>query len=94
MTMTLGRPGTCRSEVCGARFQWAETEKRRAIPIDLEPSETGNVRLTARNHLPGSPLAEVLTGVELAAARRAGEPLYLAHFATCPGRAHHRKGRR
>lgn len=94
MTMTLGRPGTCRSSVCGARFQWAETAKGRAIPIDLEPDPTGNVRLVARNYRPGSPLAEVLTGNELTQARRAGEQLYLAHFATCPGRAHHRKGPR
>jgi hypothetical protein len=56
------------------------------MPVDLEPDEAGNVRLTARNYRPGSPLAEVLTGNELAQARRAGEPLYLAHFATCPGR--------
>lgn len=93
MTMTLGRPGTCRAQVCGARFQWAETAKGRAIPVDLEPDPTGNVRLVARNYRPGAPLAEVLTGSELVDARRAGEDLYLAHFATCPGRAH-RKGPR
>lgn len=85
MTMRFGPPGTCRAPTCRAQFQWAETAARRRMPVDLEPAGTGNVRLVPRAGLL-PPLAEVLTAGELVAARAAGEPLYLAHFATCPGR--------
>lgn len=82
--MRYGPAGTCRAAACRAPFQWAETANRRRMPVDLEPVDVGNVRLTTRSLL--VPLAEVLKGAELEAARRAGEPLYLAHFATCLAR--------
>ncbi len=35
--------GECRS--CGAEIYWTETEKGRRMPVDVEPSEEGNLRL-------------------------------------------------
>lgn len=85
MTAIYGDLGTCRAATCRAQFQWTETEKRRRMPVDLEPAELGNIRLR-----PGGagvpPTAIVLAGRDLAEARAAGEALYLSHFATCPAR--------
>ncbi len=68
----------CRS--CGAAILWCKTEKGKAMPVDAEPSENGNVMLVgdvAKYVKPG----ETLPGIAL----------HLSHFATCPNAAHHRK---
>lgn len=68
----------CRS--CGAAILWATTEKGKAMPLDAEPAENGNINLVggvAKVVKPG----EMLPGI----------PLYLSHFATCPNSVMHRK---
>jgi hypothetical protein len=70
----------CRS--CGARIRFAETEKGRRMPIDVKPSENGNVQL-----IPGvkGPVAIVLGGQRLEEFRKSHPtwPLFTSHFATC-----------
>lgn len=65
----------CRS--CDAPVIWATTGQGKAMPVDAEPTEEGNVELT-----PGSlgrgPAATVLTGPALFSG-----PLRTSHFATC-----------
>lgn len=51
------------------------------MPLDPEPSETGNVRVDV-HALPYT--ATVLNADDAAAARAAGEELYTSHHATCP----------
>lgn len=68
---------TCR--VCPAEILWAETVNGRAIPVDADPVEGGNVRITPRRG--AAPLAEVLGPLE-----RELEPagtLHYPHHATC-----------
>lgn len=69
---------TCR--VCPAAILWAVTVNGKAIPVDLEPADDGNVRLTER---PGqAPLAEVLGPLER---ELEDGPLHWPHHATCSG---------
>jgi len=69
----------CRS--CGAEIRWARTVKGKAIPLDQDPTVTGNVLLV---HGPGSPTAEVLGPLEADAARADGRTLYMPLHASCP----------
>ena len=88
------RYSRCRS--CRALIIWCETEHGRRMPVDLERTPTGNVRVVWR-HLYDEPLAIVLgrAGLELARAenQRAFEQgitdeeellLYTSHYVTCP----------
>lgn len=73
---------------CGAPIRWAKTPAGKRIPLDAEPDRArGNVRL---GYIGGEELALVLAGAELEAARIDGD-LFLAHFATCPNAAAHRR---
>ena len=63
---------------CAAPIRWARSIHSRPVPLNARPdSLRGNVRLDGD-------LAFVLAGEELDAARRAGTPLYLSHFVSCP----------
>lgn len=81
-----GGPWRCRS--CGARIWWASTVAGKSIPLDVEPSEAGNVLIHGGGEEEPSPVAEVLGGVRLDRARKMagrGElDLFVSHFATCP----------
>lgn len=61
---------------CGAQLRWAITEKaRKALPIDLEPVEGGNIEIDQRMH--GGDVARIVKA----------EPTvkrFVAHFTTCP----------
>jgi hypothetical protein len=69
----------CRS--CKAPIVWARHEfTRRAMPLDAEPVENGNVVLegnVARVVGPNVPVSG---------------PRYVSHFATCPNAGEHRRG--
>jgi len=71
----------CRS--CGAPVRWARTLNDKAMPLDAEPSPAGNITLKETDD-PRAPLARVLAGDDLFAARSAGATFYLSHYATCP----------
>jgi hypothetical protein len=76
-----------RCSSCNAEIRWVRTEANdRPMPLDPEPTESGNVQLVGGR-------ARVLEGFDLLHAGDAGEPLYRSHFATCPAASKHRKGR-
>lgn len=78
----------CRS--CGAPIRWVTTVKGKHIPLNRQPDpDRGNVRRVG-THAGADARAQVLGDVEAAAAREIGEPLWLAHFATCPNADGHR----
>lgn len=90
----------CRS--CNAPILWATTEKGKAMPLDIEPVENGDIRLEERSvaaYGGGTIVREqiVLTAVYAANAdseqeRSLGDvPRYVSHFATCEFADHHRK---
>ncbi len=54
-------------------------------PLELEPNVAGNLFITPAGTY------EVITGDRLDAYRHAGVPLYLNHFATCPGADEYRQ---
>lgn len=71
---------TCRA--CDAPIRWARTAANdRAIPLDLEPNEAGNVLLDSdgRAHVLGSDRT-----LPLWLAHLADSPRYMPHHATCP----------
>lgn len=83
----------CRA--CPAQIFWAtqnptdKNPKPRANPLDVQPSPEGNLRLDL-----STMLYDVLTGEALEEARKANEPLYISHFATCPNRGQFRQSRK
>lgn len=87
--------GTCRS--CNAEVHWIcfqGTGKKN--PLDLDPRPDGNVILTDRIAVDGTPGARVLTKKELEqpdmfSPDLAHTPRYVSHFATCPNAKDHRK---
>lgn len=86
------RTSTCKS--CGARIAWVRTVEGRNMPMDVGPSEHGNLRVVGR--MGAHPV--VAAYADAAAAAHAAtmqglpdEPRWLSHFATCPNAAQHRK---
>jgi hypothetical protein len=71
----------CKS--CGARVQWAMTERGKRMPVDYEPSPAGNILLQYRMNQPplavylGADAIEHLDGLQR-------HRLFTSHFATCP----------
>ncbi|WP_009473848.1 hypothetical protein [Rhodococcus sp. JVH1] len=76
----------CRS--CKAPIRWARTQHGKHIPINAEPSASGNVLL---DHIGGVLHAGVMRGNQLAAIRRTDRPLFLPHFVDCPNAGEWRK---
>lgn len=72
--MTAARTSKCRS--CGAAIRWARTVNGKAIPLDVEQSIAGNVRLD------GAGIAHVLGPLDLVA--DPDELRWMPHHATCP----------
>ena len=64
----------CRS--CDARIIWARTTGDKAMPVNAEPSNDGNVELIRQGH---RVIATVVTAATLF-----GPALRTSHFATCP----------
>lgn len=71
---------TCKS--CGATIAWATTAKGKAIPLDAEPSASGNIELR-------SGIAHYVTPDQNAVGRQR----YVSHFATCIYAKQHRTAR-
>lgn len=71
-----------RCEHCHGRLLWARTVNERAMPLDAEPSDSGNVLVT---EVAGHFRAEVIGKRATAAAlRAAGHRTHVHHAATCP----------
>lgn len=62
------------------------------MPIDPNPNPGGNVVLMRPDR--SNPVARVLGGELLAAAKADGHDLHLAHFVTCPKRERSKGGKR
>lgn len=75
----------CRS--CRAEILWALTPLGKRMPVDAQPSETGNVHL---DHAKSPPTARVLSTMDLDRLP-ADTPRYTSHFATCPDHEWHRR---
>ena len=75
---------TCRS--CNAKIIWAKTLAGKAIPIDAKPQPAGNIHLNRG-------VAIYLTDEEQKILREEGTTFHVAHFATCPNAAQHRRKR-
>lgn len=81
--MTIAIPkATCRS--CHEPIIWALSLTGKRMPVDVEPTETGNLILSS--HRP-DPIVTVASKT----GRYSGQKLYRSHFATCPRVERHRK---
>lgn len=79
----------CRT--CGATVRWVTLDSGRALPLDPHPTVRGNVRVDEATGRATVLDAEAMRSNTLSATP---SPLYVAHFATCPDAATHRKGTR
>jgi len=78
-------PWTQQCKGCPARVAWCRTEKGKAIPIDLEPTKSGNIVLEQPDPR-DAPIARVVRSNLLP-----DTPRYVAHFATCSAAERFRK---
>lgn len=70
---------------CGAGILWIKTPRGKSMPLDATPDPAGNVVIR-------DGLAVVLTASEKAKPLD-GKRRFLAHWATCPSAASHRKAK-
>jgi hypothetical protein len=77
---------TAPCKYCSAPIIWAKTPAGRAMPIDPEPVDMGNVQLLERDSEADAPLAVVTVPALIAEGQR-----YRSHFVTCPKAAQARK---
>lgn len=74
---------TCRS--CGAEVEWVVLKSGKRNPLDPDPVDGGNIRVTGTHtdeQGRTSPLAEYVGN---------GKGDRVSHFATCPNAAQHRR---
>jgi hypothetical protein len=71
---------------CGAAIIWTTTKLGRPMPVDAEPTPTGNIVLVDGGG--GAPKAIYKRPEEIAALSC---ERYISHFATCPHADQHRK---
>lgn len=92
---------TCRS--CDAEIEWAQTEARgdkpgKKMPLDADPVKLAKDRAegdksTLGNLVVVSHVASEYGMTPVVRYVKAGAGTRLSHFATCPDRATHRKGK-
>ncbi len=70
---------TCRS--CHQRITWLKTPSGKAMPVDEDPTEDGNIVIDVDH---GQLVARVFQTAEMAREAAPEEPRYVSHFATCP----------
>ncbi len=92
--VTIQKPAKCKS--CGAPVLWlTHRGTGKAMPIDVEPSEDGNVILfghpTGNTGTVTFTAFKVLSGEPLAQYRENHTQLRTSHMATCPQAADFRK---
>lgn len=78
-----------RCKSCHASIVWCETEAGKRMPLDAEPSLSGNTIVLGLGPDARTPRVRVLSAIELPAS---SGPRYTSHFATCPQAAEHRRG--
>ncbi len=77
----------CKS--CGAAIWWVRMPSGAIMPLQAEPSASGNIRITGERE--GETLAETLTALE--AANYEGDK-YTSHYADCPDAQRFRKNKK
>ena len=75
----------CKS--CGAPVVWTVTHNGKAMPVDADPVENGNIVLRRD----GETVVAEYPGREHPSLFEAPRPRYVSHFATCPERDQWRK---
>ena len=78
MSERLTATRRCRGADCGAEIAVLRTTNDNLMPVDLEPSPLGRLRLLDDGRV------EVLNGPDAAAAVARAELLYVSHFVSCP----------
>jgi hypothetical protein len=81
----------CRS--CGAAVIWTRTAAGKAMPVDAEPVDGGNVLLSRGPADVGIPTATVVGKRVQPSIFGDDSPRYTSHFATCPHADTHRRPR-
>lgn len=79
--VTLFSRATCRS--CNARIAWLKTPAGRSMPVDVEPSLSGNIIIENA--------VAIVSPARAIEARAAGRDTYVSHYATCPQANEHRR---
>ena len=74
----------CKS--CGAMMTWVKSENDKAVPLDAEPVEDGNIVFVADG------VVHFLKKGEAPSLFGDGKR-YKSHFATCPNAVKHRKAK-
>lgn len=82
MTVSSLQRSVCRA--CGELIYWVHTDHGQRMPIDVDPSERGNLLLSAAQWPPR-------VSVVSAGGRPPGALLYISHFATCRFARLHRR---
>lgn len=77
--MTPPRVSECRS--CHAPIFWAVSVNEKSTPVDVEPTDDGNLLFADDGRS-----VTVLGPLELLLHDREAQPLRLNHFVTCPDR--------
>lgn len=86
---------SCRS--CSKPVIWVVTkEKGASMPLDPDPVDNGNIRLTGRTRRTSqggqAPEAEYVKQEAMTLGLDDDESRYVSHFATCPNAKAHRRG--
>lgn len=68
-----------RCKTCGRNIVWAKTEGGKAMPLDIEAVDGGNVEL------------DLATRVAKVVKPELGMRQFVSHFVTCPQASEHRK---
>lgn len=87
----MAEMGQCRS--CRSAIRWCVSSKGHRMPVDVEPSPTGNVYLSGEGFTTGGeklPRALVLGKGDVL---DPGVQRFTSHFVTCPDAAQHRRSR-
>lgn len=79
-----GRPAKSTCDSCGDPIIWAVTEAGKRMPVDVEPTETGNLILSGQGQI-------LTVTVVSKTGRYPGQKLNTSHFATCKHAKRHRK---
>ena len=81
---------SCKS--CQAPVIWAKSKTTgKAMQVDAEPAENGNILLVETGHFQRGYEFRVLNAADIEAARLRHDSLYVSHFATCPDADRHRR---
>jgi hypothetical protein len=91
----VSAPDFARCRSCGAEVLWVLTGNGKRMPVDVQPSEKGNLFVFTPPGIHAALVAESTSSMSARAeyARKDDRPRFVSHFATCPNAPQHRKAR-